>query len=303
MSVPGFVSTSQLEIAYEVSGPEDGAVVVAVHGWPDDPHTWDGLAERLHEGGCRVYRPYLRGFGPTRFREAGACRSGQIAALCRDLGEFIEALGLDEVVLAGHDWGGRAAYALAAVRPERVAGLVAMSVPYGATGPTASPSPEQAHAYWYQWYFSTMVGRRALTEDHRAICRYLWRQWSPSWAFTDGEFEQTAAAWDNPDWVQITAHFYSQRWGEDAGDSELAALEARLAASPPIGVPTIVLHGERDGGTLVAATAHQQHFFKSGYERRTLPGVGHFVPREAPDDTATAILELIQRRPRDRGSS
>lgn len=134
-------------MAYEVSDPPDGAPVVAVHGWPDAPPTWDGLLARLHDGSCRVYRPYLRGFGPTRFRDSGGWRTGQIAALSRDLDEFIDALALDDIVLAGHDWGGRAAYALAAVSPERLAGLVAMSVPYGATGPHASVAPEQAHAY------------------------------------------------------------------------------------------------------------------------------------------------------------
>jgi pimeloyl-ACP methyl ester carboxylesterase len=225
--VTDFVTTSQLETAYEVSGPGDGAAVVAVHGWPDDPHTWDGLLDLLHDGGCRVYRPYLRGFGPTRFRDAATRRSGQIAALCRDVGEFIEVLALQDVILAGHDSGARAGYALAATSPGSVAGLVAMSVAYGTTGPTARLAPDQAHAYWYQWYFSTQLGRRGLAGDRRGVCRYLWRAWSPSWNFTDGEFDQAAAAWENPDWVEITVHSYSQRCGAADGDPGLAELEAR----------------------------------------------------------------------------
>jgi pimeloyl-ACP methyl ester carboxylesterase len=293
-----FASTSQLELAYEVSGPADGAAVLAVHGWPDDPHTWTGVLPELHDGGCRVYRPYLRGFGPTRFRAADAFRSGQITALARDLHELIDALALQDVVVAGHDWGGRAAYVLAATEPERVAGLVALSVPYGATGPSTALDPDEAHADWYQWYFSTQVGRRALARDHRAICRYVWEQWSPSWSFSDAEFDQAAAAWENPAWAEITAHSYSHRWGEAEGDPSLAELESRIAENPPIPVPTIVLHGQEDGVTPVRSTADQQDSFTGGYERRTLPGIGHFIPREAPRAAAAAVLELVERHAR-----
>jgi pimeloyl-ACP methyl ester carboxylesterase len=284
-----FATTGELEIAYEVSGPKDGVPVVALHGWPDSPGTWNGTLASLNSGGCRVYRPYLRGFGPTRFRNEAAPRSGQIAALCRDLGEFVAALDLDGLVLAGHDWGARAA---CAVEPGPVAGLVAISVAYGSTGPQASVPLTQAQAYWYPWYFATPPGHRALADEPRRLCRYLWRQWSPSWDFTEEEFEATARAWSNPDWARVTAHSYAQRWGAAGGDPGLAGLEDRLAASPPIAVPTIVLHGTEDGGTLVEATADQDRYFTAGYERRVLAGVGHFVPRQAPDDVAAAILEL-----------
>jgi pimeloyl-ACP methyl ester carboxylesterase len=159
-------------------------------------------------------------------------------------------------VLAGHDWGARAAYALCAVR----------------------------------------LGRRALEEDPHGLCRYLWTRWSPSWEFSDHEFLETAAAWANPDWTAITVHSYTQRWGEAEGDPALAGLEARLAQSPPIDTPTIVLHGEEDAATLVRATEGQAHLFTSSYERRTLPGVGHFVPREAADDVVEAIVEMAALR-------
>jgi pimeloyl-ACP methyl ester carboxylesterase len=297
IAITQIVRTATLEIAYEESGPTDGAAVVAVHGWPDSPRTWDAVLPALHARGCRVYRPYLRGFGPTRFRGDATRRSGQIAALCLDLSAFITELKLEQPVVVGHDWGGRAAYALCALEPEIASGLAVMSVAYGSTGPAASVSPEQAHAYWYQWYFSTALGRRALETDARALCRYLWTTWSPSWRFTEQELDETASSWDNPDFVDITVHSYSQRWGEADGDPALEDLEARLADAPPIGTPTIVLHGEEDGGTLVSATAHQERLFTSSYERRTLPGVGHFVPREAPQEVADAILGLAGIRP------
>jgi pimeloyl-ACP methyl ester carboxylesterase len=279
-----------------VSGPVDGVPVVAVHGWPDSPRAWNAVVSPLEAAGCRVYRPYLRGFGPTRFRDADARRTGQIAALCLDLSELVASLGLERPVLAGHDWGARAAYAVAAAKPELLSGLVVMSVAYASSGPGAEVSAAQAHAYWYQWYFSTGVGRRALERDRDNICRYLWKQWSPSFDFDDEEFGATATAWENPDWSAITVHSYTQRWGGADGDPHLDELERRLADKPPIGVPTIVLHGDEDGAALVSATENQEGFFTSTYERRTLPGVGHFVPREAPRDAANAIIELAHER-------
>jgi pimeloyl-ACP methyl ester carboxylesterase len=288
-----FAVTQSLEIAYEVDGPEDGTSVVAVHGWPDSPGTWDLVVPILHEAGCRVFRPYMRGFGPTRFRRPDTPRSGQTAAFCQDLSEFIEVLGLEGAVIAGHDWGARGGYAVSAVRPELVSGLVAMSVAYGTSGPGATVSPEQAHAFWYQWYFTTELGRAALDREPEALCRHLWRQWSPSWSFDPDEFERAAAAWANPDWSGITTHSYAQRWGEVPGDPELAELERDLARIPPINVPAIVLHGEDDGGALVSASEGRDAFFSSTYSRRTLSGVGHFIPREAPREAATAILDVV----------
>jgi pimeloyl-ACP methyl ester carboxylesterase len=287
-----FVRTAALDLAYEVSGPDGGRPVLAVHGWPDDPRTWEGCLGLLDDEGFRVYRPYLRGFGPTRFRRESTMRSGQLSALTQDIAELIEVLALEDPILVGHDWGARAGYGLAATRPELVSALVAMSVGYASTGPDASVSPEQARAYWYQWYFSTEVGRRAITDERRDICRLLWSRWFASGEFEEHGFEATAASWDNPDWAEVTIHSYSQRWGEAEVDPDLADLEEELAKGPKIAVPTIVLHGEDDRATLVDATAGKNEYFTASYERRLLPGIGHFVPREAPDAVVDAILAL-----------
>jgi len=282
-----------VNLAYEPSGPSDGMPVVAVHGWPDTVACWDSVLPALHDGGCRVFRPWLRGFGPTRLRE-GSVRTGQIVALAQDLSHFLEVLDLHEVVLAGHDWGARAGYALAALWPQRLRGLVSMSVGYGATGPDATMTPAQAHAYWYQWFFATAYGRRRLEADRRSLCRYLWRTWSPTWQFSDNEFDTAAAAFDNPDWIDITVHSYAQRWGEQVGDPAVAEIESRVVEHIPIAVPTVVLHGELDMATLPDASAGKERYFRGPYERRTLAGVGHFVPREAPEVVSATILGLVR---------
>src|SRR5205085_5783239 len=107
------IRTATLEIAYQESGPATGRPVILLHGFPDDVHAYDGVAPLLAASGWRVIVPYLRGYGPTRFLDAGTPRSGQQAALGRDLADFMDALGLERAALAGYDWGGGAACVVA----------------------------------------------------------------------------------------------------------------------------------------------------------------------------------------------
>ncbi len=287
-----FVDTPVLRVAYDVSGPADGHPVLAVHGWPDDIHCWDGVLPHLHRAGCRVYRPYLRGFGPTRFHSPDRPRSGQIGALGRDLADFLDALDLRDVVVAGHDWGARAGYVLGSLFPDRLRALVAMSAGYSTNRPDAPLPYSLTHAYWYEWFVASARGRRALDDDRRDLCRYLWTTWSPEWDFTESAFAQAAGAWDNPDWAEVSVHAYLHRWGEAAGDPAYQDIEDRLAEPPLIRVPTLVVHGECDGDNLASTTEGKDELFADAYRRVVLPGIGHFPPREEPRATADAILQL-----------
>jgi pimeloyl-ACP methyl ester carboxylesterase len=292
-----YIATSQLDIAYEVSGPADGTPVVLVHGWPDSPRCWDDVLPLLHAAGCRVVAPYLRGFSPTRFRDGDIMRSGQVGALGHDLAELLDALDLRDVVLAGHDWGARGAYVVAALFPDRLRGLVALSTGYGTNSPRYRFGYEIAHAFWYQWFVATERGRRAFAEDRDGISRYLWSEWSPSLRFTEDEFAAAARAWANDDWPRITVHAYLHRWGEAAGDPAFEATEARMLSAPPIEVPTVVLHGDEDRGNPASSSEAKEAHFTAGYRRAVLPGVGHLLPREAPRETADAVLELAALAP------
>jgi pimeloyl-ACP methyl ester carboxylesterase len=293
--VPQFATTPDLEIAYEATGPDGGQTVVCVHGWPDSPHCWDTVRTLLHDAGCRVYTPSLRGFSTTRFRDGKKPRSGQIGALGRDLADFLDALGLDDVLLVGHDWGARAAYTVAALFPQRLRGLVALSTGYGTNSPDYAIPFDLAHAFWYQWFVATERGRAALREDRRALGRYLWKEWTPGWRFSEQDFAEAARTWDNDDWAEITIHGYLHRWGEAPGDPAYDEIEARLAACPPIAVPTLVVHGAADPGNPANTSAGREHMFTGDYRRIELPGVGHLVPREAPEELVHAILDLLSR--------
>src|ERR1700682_1605204 len=151
------VRTSVLAIVYEETGPADGRPVVLMHGFPDDIHAYDGVAPLLATLGYRVIVPYLRGYGPTRFRDPATPRSGQQAALGHDLLDLIDALDLNNPILAGYDWGGRAACIVAALWPARVGGLVSING-YNIQSIAASTRPQPPAAeyrHWYQWYFNT----------------------------------------------------------------------------------------------------------------------------------------------------
>jgi len=288
------IRTKVLEIAYQESGPADGPPVILLHGFPDDVHAYDGVAPPLAGDGCRVLVPWLRGYGPTRFLDAATPRSGQQAALGADLRDFIDALGIRQAILAGYDWGGRAACVVAALWPERVRGLVSITG-YNIqdiANATKPASAEAEYRHWYQWYFHTERGRAGLTQNRHDICRLLWKLWSPNWTFDDATYQRTGESFDNPDFVDVVIHSYRHRYGATPGDPVLEPIEQRLAAQPKIAVPTIVLHGEADGVGPPQNSVHHARHFTSRYERRVIPVAGHFLPNEAPQAVVQAIREL-----------
>ena len=289
------VRTKTLEIAYEESGPDSGFPVLLMHGFPYDPRCYDEVVPPLVARGARAIVPYLRGYGPTRFLSAETMRAGQQAAIGQDLLDLMDELALPRAVLVGFDWGGRAACVVAALWPERVKGLVVAngySIQYIAASKTPAP-PAQENRLWYQYYFHTERGRAGLTANRAELCKLLWRLWSPNWKFDDATYERTAKSFDNPDFVDIVIHSYRHRFGYAPGDPAFEAIERRLAAQPPISVPTIVIQGEGDGVNLAAGSAAQPRVFTGRYERRLVPVIGHDVPQEAPQAVARAILELI----------
>jgi pimeloyl-ACP methyl ester carboxylesterase len=288
------IRTPTLDIALEESGPPGGRPVVLLHGYPYSPRGYDAVAGILAASGLRVLVPHLRGYGATRFRDAGTMRSGQQAVLARDLLDLLDALSIPRALLAGYDWGGRAACIVAALHPERCAGLVSCAgYAVQDIAAMARPGdPEQERRWWYQYYFHTERGVRGLEANRAAIAKLLWRLWSPDWAFSDAEFDASARDFDNPDHVAVVIHSYRHRFGVVAGDPAVQGMEEALAKLPVVGVPSIAVHGESDGVTPVASSAGHGRFFTGGYERRVFPRIGHNPPQEAPEGFARCVLDL-----------
>lgn len=289
------IKTPVLEIAYEEKGTADGTPVILLHGFPDDIRAWDVVAEALSQEGFRTLAPYLRGYGPTRFLSADTPRSGQQAALGQDVVEFADALGLKQFLLAGFDWGARAASIASVLCPTRVLGLIlAGTNGYGIykNAPPKLPFDYlKTNLFWYQWFFNLDWGDDALKRDRRKLCRFLWETWSPSWKFDEKTFETTAASWDNPDFVEVVIHSYRHRHGNAIGDPRYDELEKRLVQGPDITVPTVVLPGVEDGVDLFGEAVGREKF-TGPYTREPVQGAGHFVPREKPEAVINAIHKL-----------
>jgi pimeloyl-ACP methyl ester carboxylesterase len=290
------VKAGVLEIAFFESGPADGPPVFLMHGFPYDIHAYAEVAPLLAAAGCRAIVPYLRGCGTTRFLSDTTPRSGEQAALGADLLALMDALAIPRAVLAGYDWGGRAACVVAALWPQRCAGLVSFnSYNIQDIARALEPdTPENERRLWYQYYFHSERGRAGLAADRRALTRLLWQLWSPTWKFDDATFERSAAAFENPDFVDVVIHSYRHRFGLVPGDPAYADIERRLAAQPAIGMPTITFDGADDGVRPPALAAAHAQRFAGARSHRVVPGVGHNMPQEVPRVFADAVLELVR---------
>jgi pimeloyl-ACP methyl ester carboxylesterase len=291
------IATPILNIAYEESGSAQGIPIILLHGFPDDVRAWDGVVPPLAKAGHRVLVPYLRGYGPTSFRDATSPRMAEQAAIGQDLIDFADALKLDRFAVAGYDWGGRAAGVAAALHPNRVRAAVLIG---GYTIQNifagAQPgSPEAERRIWYQWYFNTERGRAGLKANRRSLCKLLWQDWSPNWHFTDETFNRTAPSFDNPDFVDLVIHSYRHRLANAPGEPRFLAVEQQLAQRPKIEAHTVLLYGAEDSLGRVSAdtTPAERASFTSLVARRVVAGSGHFMPREKPDAVSAAMLEVL----------
>ena len=291
------IKTPVLDIACEQNGRGDAPPVILLHGFPYDPRAFDETVKLINAAGFRTIIPFMRGYGGTRFLSTETPRSGEQAALGQDLLELLDALQIHKTVLAGFDWGGRAACVVSALWPERVVGLVSCTgyAIQDIVNGQKPADPEQEARYWYQYYFHTERGRNGLSQKRRELSRLLWKMWSPTWKFDEATFERTAVSFDNDDFVDVVLHSYRHRTGSVAGDPRYAPVQAQLAKQPKIRVPTINLHGAVDGVIPPALSENHAKYFTGNYQRRVLPNVGHNVPHEAPQAFADAVLGLCSK--------
>jgi pimeloyl-ACP methyl ester carboxylesterase len=296
MATLKYINAGDLCIAYEESGKIDGTTIILMHGFPYDIRTYDEVTKYLVTENCRIIVPYLRGYGPTKFLSDDTMRSGQQAALANDLIELMDALSIQKAIVGGYDWGGRACCIVSALFPERIIGLVSMAgYNIQNIAKYAEPDiPEIEMLNWYQFYFHSERGRIGLTKYRRELCRLLWRNWSPTWDFTDETFEATAISFNNPDFVDVVVHSYRHRYGLAKGDPKLESIEQKLLKQPAIKVPAIILDAEADGVEPFSGTGKDASCFEGGYERRVVLGVGHNLPQESPAEFAKAILSFVR---------
>ncbi|WP_036411821.1 alpha/beta fold hydrolase [Micromonospora parva] len=288
------VEAGLLNVGYVDAGPPDGDPVILLHGWPYDIHSFVDVVPLLTAAGHRVVVPYLRGYGTTRFLADDTMRNGEPAAMGLDLIALMDALKIDTAKLAGFDWGARTADVVAALWPERCRGLVSVSGYLIASQESGkAPLPPKAElAWWYQYYFATERGREGYDKNRRAFNKLIWHTASPRWTFDDATYDRSAAAFDNPDHVDIVIHNYRWRMALADGEAQYDEIEQRLAGQPKISVPSISMEGDANGAPHVEPTVYAKQF-TGPYEHRTVGGgVGHNLPQEAPQAFADAVLEV-----------
>lgn len=286
------VDAGVLSIGYAEDGPAEGPVVILLHGWPYDIHSYVDVAPALAAAGYRVIVPYLRGFGTTRFLSRGAVRNAQQSAVAQDVVALMDALKIKSAIIGGYDWGARTAVIVAALWPQRCKALVSVSG-YLITNLQANtrPLPPVAEwGWWYQYYFATARGRRGYAENRRDFARLIWKNCSPKWDFDAATFERTAAAFDNEDHVAIVIHNYRWRLSLAKGEPKYEPLESKLNEAPVITVPTITIGSDFDGAAASGQSYRKQ--FGGPYAHGILPGIGHNVPQEAPAPFAQAIIDV-----------
>lgn len=263
-----------------------------LHGFPDSGRTWDRVVGHLTAAGLRAIVPDLRGYGGTRIEDP-VLGGAQQAALARDVLEFADALNLREFGLIGHDWGARAAAGACVFAPERIAGFVAIDgySLIASREPGVRFPPELEREYWYQWYFATERGARALRDDRERVCAALQRMWTP--APLAAPFPETFPAFANEQFVDVVLHSYRHRHGWAADVAAYAADEDVLARRPAVTVRSIVLLGAADPLTGNARFVDGRDQFTSLVSRHVIEGAGHFVQRDDPEAVVRAALALF----------
>ncbi|WP_433782146.1 alpha/beta fold hydrolase [Actinomycetospora sp. CA-101289] len=296
------IEAGELNVGYVDAGPDSGPAMLLLHGWPYDIHAFDEVTPRLVEQGYRVIVPYLRGYGTTRFLAEETARNGEQVAFALDATALMDALEIERTIVAGFDWGSRTAAIMAALWPERCAGLVAVSgYLIGSVEFNQEPLPPKAElGWWYQYYFSTERGRLGYSRYRHDFNKLIWQIASPRWGFDDATYARTAASFDNPDHVDIVIHNYRWRLGLADGDEQHLDAEQKLAARPTIDVPTITIASDFDGPNADGRAYADR--FTGPHEHRILDGIGHDVPQEAPTMFADALIGLAHQESARPGS-
>ncbi len=287
------INAGVLNVGYAEAGPVNGPVIILLHGWPYDIHSFVEVVPLLVTNGYRVIIPYQRGYGSTLFLSDTSFRNGQQSAFAVDTIALMDALKIRQAIIAGFDWGARTTCIMAALWPERCKAIVSVSG-YLIGNPELGkmPLPPKAELqWWYQFYFATERGRVGYDKNRNEFAKLIWHIASPKWNFDEATFNHSAASLNNPDHVAIVIHNYRWRLGLAEGEAKYDDLEKRLAAAPIISVPAVTMEGDANGAPHPDATAYAKKF-SGKYSHILLKGVGHNLPQEDPEAFAQAIIKV-----------
>lgn len=293
MTTPKTIELDANGIRFHAFEKGEGPLALLLHGFPDDATTWTAQLDALAEAGYRAVAPYMRGYAPTSPSPNG---SYQTAALGRDILALLDVLSPDApAFVVGHDWGAIASYAAAVKAPGRIRRLVTLSVPYGPRMNSAFlVNYAQQKRSWYIFFFQTMLADMAVAHDDLAFIRNLWRDWSPTWKFTDADIAPVLATLGAPGGVEAALAYYRCLFNPALLDPDLMDEQAMVGLAP-IDVPTLYLHGADDGCMGVEMLDGMEDSFPKGLEKAVLGGCGHFLHREKSEEVSIRIREFLEK--------
>jgi pimeloyl-ACP methyl ester carboxylesterase len=272
-------------ISYLSNEAEDAPIVVCLHGFPDLPRTWAPLTEVFRDEGYHVVCPWLPGYAPSSLEGPF-----DPPALARAFLSFVEELSpIEPVRVVGHDWGSLIAQCALAQWPERFRAAALLAFPHTlAFEENIKEHPRQLGRSAYMGLFQLPFLSDRLVELHDfAFIERLWRKWSPGFDPGEDYFDELKLCLRS----SMPAPLKCYR----ALRSPKTFRETRqLLSSGPIIVPTIYLHGERDGCVGPEIAEEQSAHFSALFEQIMLADAGHFVHLERPALVNEAIVEWFR---------
>jgi pimeloyl-ACP methyl ester carboxylesterase len=269
----------------------DGPLILCLHGFPDTAYSFRHQMAPLAAAGYHVVAPFMRGYAPTGLAADGRYDS---AALSEDALALIAALGYQDAILFGHDWGAVAAYPAAAATAARVTKLITAAVPYGTSFIKALVTNyAQQKRSWYMYFFQSAFAEAAVSHDDFKFLEKMWTDWSPAWKWTKEDIEPLKKCFRAPGALSAALGYYRATLGAMM-KIPAEAIAAASAPPPPINVPTMMLHGRDDGCIGAELLEGMEAFFPKGLRKEVIAGAGHFVHQEKPAEVNKLILDFLK---------
>jgi pimeloyl-ACP methyl ester carboxylesterase len=273
----------------ETYGPQDGPLVLCLHGFPDTRHTFRYLAPHLAAKGHRVVVPSMRGYAPSSISKTN---NYQLATVANDANRLHELLGGDErAVIIGHDWGAAATYPATAAEPERWHRAITMAVPPLPIMGRSFLSFAQLRSSWYMFYFQSPMATGVVPLNDFDFIAQLWAEWSPSYEASE-ELAHVRLALASEENLLAALGYYRAMFAGELIDESLAHVQAALFMTPT--VPTLYLHGHDDGCVLASSLANVTEHLAPGSKKHIIKDAGHFVHLEQPEAVHRAIDSFLE---------
>ena len=285
----GTVHANGIDFHYLEMG--EGPLALCFHGFPDHAYSFRHLLPDLAEAGFRAVAPFMRGYAPTQAPKDGKY---QAVLMCRDVLGIIDALGAENAYLIGNDWGAGAVTGATVLAPEKVNKLV--TIASGRADRELQRTYLHLRGTWHGYFFQMPFAEEVVAHNDYAFVEDWWRDASPEWDIPAYALESIRETFRKPGVVQAALSYYRARYRPELQDPSAKEDEDRVAAGP-VTVPTLALHGTRDRPKRLEGfeSENMDRYFTGGLEKVIIPGTGHFMHQEKPEEINPLIVDFLKR--------